>query len=99
MIEIMANALHQVTTKCFAGIEANPDRCREYAEKTLGTATALTGHLGYARAAEIAREAQKTGKTIRQLILEKKLLSPKKVDQALDLERLANPHPRKPGKA
>ncbi|MEW5901660.1 MAG: lyase family protein, partial [Acidobacteriota bacterium] len=98
MIEIMGNALRLATTKCLQGIRANVGRCREFAEKTLGTATALTFDLGYVRAAEIAREAQKSGKTIRQLILKKGVLSPAKVDRVLNLERLARPRSRPRGK-
>jgi aspartate ammonia-lyase len=92
MIELLANALSQVSAKCLAGIGASAGRCREYAEKTLGSATALSVHVGYARAAEIARAALASGKTLRQVALEQEILSPAEAERVLDPERLANPH-------
>ena len=96
MMEIMANALRQVRMGCIKGIRANAARCREYAERTLGLATALTPRIGYARAAEIAREAQKRSRTIRQVIQEKRILTPKEIDALLDFERLTGKTGRLP---
>jgi aspartate ammonia-lyase len=94
MLNILTNALRQVRMRCIKGIKANPARCREYAEKTLGSATALTPRIGYARAAAVAREALKTGRTIRELLLEKGILRPGEIQELLDPASLAQPHQR-----
>jgi aspartate ammonia-lyase len=89
MIEIMGHALKQVRLMCVAGIKANAGRCREYAERSLGLATALAPKIGYSRAAKLAREAQKSDKTIRQLLEGKGILTAGEIDDLLNLDRLA----------
>ncbi len=96
MIGIMANALRQVRVKCLLGIKADAARCREYAERSLGLATILSPRLGYARAAEIAAQALKKGKTIRQMAEGRKILTPAELDRLFDLERLTEPPPAAP---
>jgi aspartate ammonia-lyase len=91
MLEIMGNAVEQVRTKCLEGIKADEKRCREYAEKSLGLATALSPIVGYARAAEIAREALKRDKTIRAITREKGILGRAEAEKLLDLRKLAGP--------
>ncbi len=91
MIEIMGNAVEQVRTKCVERIKADEKRCREYAEKSLGLATALSPIVGYARAAEIAREALKRDKTIRAITREKGILDPAEAEKLLDLRKLTEP--------
>jgi aspartate ammonia-lyase len=94
MIDIMGHALRQVRTKCIAGIKANVERCREYAEKSLGLATALAPKLGYARAARIARESQESGRTIPDLIRQKRIFTSQEIKEILNLERLADRPPK-----
>ncbi len=91
MIGIMADALHQVRMKCLRGIKADAARCREYAERTLGLATVLSPRLGYARAADIAAQALKKGKTIREIAEEKGILTAAELEQLFDLEHLTDP--------
>jgi len=91
MIEIMGNAIEQVRTKCIEGIRANKERCLEYAEKSLGLATALSPKLGYARTAEIAREALRGDKTIRDIALDKGILTRATAERLLDLYILTEP--------
>lgn len=88
MIEIMGNALELVKTKCLEGIRANKERCLEYAEKSLGLAAALSPKLGYARTAEIAREALKTDKTVRTIAVEKEILTRTAAERLLNLKKL-----------
>jgi aspartate ammonia-lyase len=95
MIEIMGNAIEQVRTKCIEGIRANKERCLEYAERSLGLATALSPELGYAQTAEIVREALKRGKTVRDIAVEKGILTLTAAQQLLDLKKLTEP----PGRA
>ncbi len=91
MIEIMSHALKQVRVKCIEGIKANIERCRQYAEQSLGLVTALAPRIGYSRASALAREAQQSGKTIRQLLEEKGILTADEIDDLLNLDRLAAP--------
>jgi aspartate ammonia-lyase len=95
MVEIMGNAIEQVRAGCVEGIKADEKRCLEYAEKSLGLATALSPQLGYARTAEIAREALREDKTIRAIAVEKGILSRAAARRLLDLKKLTEPPPSK----
>jgi aspartate ammonia-lyase len=98
MIEIMGNAVDQVGKKCVLGIRADGTRCREYAERSLGLATVLSPLLGYARTAEVAREALRRDKTIRAVALEKGILTRAQAERLLDLEELTRPSDPAPGR-
>ncbi|MFL5766626.1 MAG: aspartate ammonia-lyase [Actinomycetota bacterium] len=65
---LLANGLRTLAERCVAGIEANVERDRGYAEASLAMATALRPALGYDRAAELAMEAHRTGKTLREVV-------------------------------
>jgi len=91
-IQILKNFLPVVTERCLRGIEANAGRCRWYFESSVGLATLLNEHIGYAKAAEVAKEAIATGKTLRELILEKGLMSEADLEAALDPRRVTEPH-------
>ena len=91
-LEILKNFLPVFTERCVRGIEADEARCRAYFESSVGLATILNQHVGYAKAAEVAKEAAATGKTLRELILEKKLMSKEALARALDPKRLTKPH-------
>jgi aspartate ammonia-lyase len=88
MIEILGSALLQVTRRCIEGIKPDIERCREYAEKTLGLVTVLSPRIGYALASEIAREAAATKKTLREVLEEKGIRSRDKDEELFDLERM-----------
>jgi aspartate ammonia-lyase len=83
-IEILSNAVSAFTRKCIDGIEADAERCMEYADATLAMATALNPVIGYTAAAEISKEALRTGKTIKQIVVEKGILKKKEADRLLD---------------
>jgi aspartate ammonia-lyase len=88
---ILREAMKALKTRCIDGIEANIDRCRELLERSTAMATALSPHIGYAATAEIAKESAKTGRTIRELVLERKLLDPAKLDRILSAEAMTRP--------
>ncbi|HZF13717.1 MAG TPA: class II fumarate hydratase [Thermoanaerobaculia bacterium] len=83
-IEILANVSRLLADNCVAGIEANRERCLELVEKSLAMVTALVPKIGYDAAAEIAKESVKTGRTVRELVREKKLLPEAEIALALD---------------
>jgi aspartate ammonia-lyase len=91
-IEILGNALMTFSQKCVQGITVRRDRCQFYAESTLSLITALNPHLGYLNCAAIAQESLSTGKTLRQIVLERGLMAESKLDEVLDLAGLSRPH-------
>ncbi len=90
-VTILTNMLRQFTEKCIAGITANDKRCNFYVQATVSLATALNPYIGYAKAAEIAKEAVATGRSIIEIAREKKLLSEKEIQEILDPARMTEP--------
>ena len=86
-IKILTNAVKVFDEKCVRGITANAERCKKYAEGSVSNATALNPILGYLNTAEVVKEAVKTGKTIRQICEEKKLVEKSKLEEILNLEK------------
>ena len=87
-IDILSNAVEVFTKKCIDGITADTKRCREDADATLAMATALNPVIGYAAAAEVSKEAYRTGKTVRQLAVEKGILTENKAKTILNPKKL-----------
>src|SRR5438552_1578372 len=90
-ITILTNMLRQFTTKCIDGITVNKSRCEFYVQATVSLATALNPYIGYAKAAEIAKEAVASGRSIIELVREKKQLSDKELKEILDPVRMTEP--------
>ena len=95
-IRILTNALRVFTDRCVAGIEADADRCRHYAENSVSVATILNPIIGYHQAAEVVREAVETGRPVRDIIRDRKLLSPEEMDRVFSAEAMARIEPRDP---
>jgi len=81
---ILENGVRIFTDLCVKGIVADEARCRRYAESTMALATALNPHIGYAHAAEVAKEALATGRTIKEVAVAKGLLTPEEADCILN---------------
>ena len=88
---ILKNTMRVLAEKCVDGIKANEERCRYYANATISVAAALNPYIGYAAAAEIAKESVKTGRTVTEIALERKLLDPKLMKEILDPYRMTEP--------
>ncbi|MBO8173253.1 MAG: aspartate ammonia-lyase [Bacillaceae bacterium] len=69
-IQILSRSVDVFTAKCIKGIEANSDKCRDWMEQSLGLVTLLNPLIGYDRAAQIAYQAVKEGKSIKEAVLE-----------------------------
>ena len=82
--EILAHSSRLLADRCVAGIEANRERCASLVEESLAMVTSLAPKVGYDRAAEIAKEAFRSGKTVREVATEKQLLDADELDRALD---------------
>jgi aspartate ammonia-lyase len=90
-ITIMTNMLRVFTEKCVAGITANPKRAEFYAQSTVSLATALNPYIGYAKAAEIAKESVATGKSIIEIARAKGYLNEEQINEILDPARMTEP--------
>jgi aspartate ammonia-lyase len=88
---IFATAMIAFSEKCVEGIVADRERCREYFEKSVGMATILNPHIGYAKAADLAKESVKTNTSIVDLIRSQKLLTEEQLKKILDPRALTDP--------
>ena len=89
--EILKNTMHVLATKCVDGISANEERCKYYAHATISIAAALNPYIGYAAAAEVAKESLRTGKPVTEIALTRNLLDQKTLREILDPVRMTSP--------
>lgn len=87
-IELLASASTALRVRCVDGIEADAVRAGELAEANLIAVTALNPRIGYDKGAEVAKEAYASGRTIREVVLDKGLLDAEELDRILDLRRM-----------
>jgi fumarate hydratase class II len=90
-IHLLAQATNAFIDFCALEMEANVEACEASVEKSLSMVTSLNPHIGYERAAALAKEAFKTGKTIRQLCEEQQVLPPEVLRAALDPWSMTEP--------
>jgi fumarate hydratase, class II len=90
-IELLATASNNFSAKCVEGIKANEERCKSLIEESLAMCTALAPEIGYEAAAKLAKEAYKSGKTVRQIAKEQKVLSDRRLTELLDPWRMTEP--------
>jgi aspartate ammonia-lyase len=88
---ILANAMSTLEGLCVDGIQADEERCRELLDRSTAVATALSPYLGYAKTAEIAKESVRTGKPIREIVLERGLIDAAQLDQILSVDAMTEP--------
>ena len=96
-IHVLANGAGVFAERCVAGLEADAVRCRELVDRSLMLVTALNPHIGYDQAAAVAKEAFLTGKTLREIVLAKKLMDAAALDAALDPRSMTRPGASAPG--
>jgi fumarate hydratase class II len=90
-VRLLANAADVFCDKCVVGIVANKQRCAELVELSMAMVTSLAPKIGYDRAAEIAKESAATGKTVREICRERKILPEKELERALDPVKMTAP--------
>jgi aspartate ammonia-lyase len=88
----LATACRTLNERCVVGIRANRERARRFVDESTAIVTALTPVLGYAKSTEIAQDALRTGKLVRDLVIEKGYLTPGQLEEFLEPERLTKPH-------
>jgi aspartate ammonia-lyase len=87
----LTNGCYILRSRCITGITANREHLRRLVEQSIGIVTALNPHIGYERATEVAQEALATGKSVYDLVLEKKLLTRSELDEILRPDVLTQP--------
>ncbi|AFY67996.1 aspartate ammonia-lyase [Geitlerinema sp. PCC 7407] len=92
-IEILGNTIAALTERCLKGITASEERCLAYAEGSLALVTALNTHIGYLNAAAVAKESLETGKSLRQIVLEKGLMDEATLAEVLNLAEMSQMPP------
>ena len=87
-IELLTNGIKVFNEKLLIGLEPNVEKMESNTQKNPILVTALVPKLGYDTAAQIAKESMSTNKTIREILLERDLLSESEIDDLLDLKKL-----------
>jgi len=90
-LDILARGIAAFTSRCVAGIQADAERCRRYAEETVALVTALSPRIGYERAAGLAAEVWSSGRSLREAVAAQGLLTPAELSDLLDPRRLTEP--------
>lgn len=90
-IDTLAYAVQTFVDNCVTGIIANENRCRYLVENSVGIITAICPHVGYQKAASIAKTAMATGESVRSLILKEGLLDEKELDEILEPAHMTEP--------
>ena len=87
-INAITGGVETLVDNCIVGIEANEERCRDLVENSVGIITVICPQVGYQVAADIAKEAIKTGKPVRELLKAAKVMSDEEVDAMLDPDKM-----------
>ncbi len=90
-VRVLAAAAAAFQEKCIQGIAANEERCNELVEFSMAMVTSLAPIIGYDRAAEIAKESARTGRTVREIAQEKRVLPDEELARALDPVAMTEP--------
>lgn len=90
-IRLLANCSNAFVEFCLLEMEANEEACEASVEKSLSMVTSLNPHIGYEKASALAKEAFKSGKTIRELCTEQNVLPPDVLKEALDPWSMTEP--------
>jgi fumarate hydratase class II len=90
-IHCLANGARVFAEQCIEGLEADVPRCRELVDRSLMLVTALNPYIGYDAAAAVAKEAFTSGRTLREVVLERKLMDASALDRALEPLSMTKP--------
>lgn len=90
-LRALRGAIYTLRVNCIDGITANEDKLLKEVEGCVGLVTALAPHIGYEKSSDIAHEAQDTGKTVREIVLEKDTLPEDELDKILDFKQMISP--------
>jgi aspartate ammonia-lyase len=88
---ILAHALSTLSSRTVEGIEADESRCRELLDRSTAVATALSPYIGYAATADVAKAAVASGRSVREIVLERALMDPARLDEILSAKAMTQP--------
>jgi aspartate ammonia-lyase len=88
---ILTTSMETLRVRCVEGLEAAPERMRELLDRSTAVATALSPYIGYAATAEVAKESVHTGRPVRDIVLERRLLEPAQLDRILAVDAMTQP--------
>jgi len=92
-LDMLTAAVKTLSERCIRGVTMNMEHCREMVENSIGLVTAVVPAVGYEAASDIAKEALATGRSVREIILERGLLSAADLDRILSPEAMTSPRP------
>jgi fumarate hydratase class II len=87
-MDILINSLSAFTEKCVVGLRSNPEKATGWLAKNAILVTALNPVIGYAKGAEVAKEAMATNRTVREVVVEKGYLTAVEADRLLNVRAL-----------
>ena len=87
-IIVLTGAVQTFTDNCVSGITANRERCRELVEESVGIITAICPTVGYKMSADIAKDAIKTGKPVREILKSKNIFTDEEIEDILDPQKM-----------
>lgn len=90
-LDILRRGIRTFSEKAITGITVNKDMCIHYVERSAGIVTALAPHIGYKLASEIAKEAIKLNRSVKELVIEKQILTQEELDVILNINNLTSP--------
>ena len=90
-LDTLANGIDTFTKNCIVGITANEERCKDMVDNSIGIVTAICPYIGYKNAANIAKEALATNKSVKDLILENGILTEEELIKVLDPYKMTEP--------
>ncbi|MBI2844265.1 MAG: aspartate ammonia-lyase, partial [Armatimonadetes bacterium] len=90
-IRILGNASKVLAERCVEGIAADQEKAKSYAERSHALVTVLSPRIGYLTAAEIAKESAKTGRSVREIVIERGLIPEEELDTLLDPYAMTEP--------
>lgn len=90
-LDILRNVVTVFTEKCVSGITANIERCQELVQQSIGIVTAINPHVGYETASQVAKEALATGRSVREIVIERGILSEEELNIILNPYEMTKP--------
>ena len=90
-VTLLANVCNVFVDKLLSGLEVNEERCAELLDASLMTITALAPEIGYEKCAQLAKQAHKEGKTIKQLVGELELMPPERLEELMNYDAMTRP--------
>lgn len=90
-LDILRNVVTVFAEKCVKGITANVERCQELVQQSIGIVTAINPHVGYETASQVAKEALATGRSVREIVIERGILSEEELNTILNPYEMTKP--------